>query len=789
MHETRPPKPSEVRESEPPPSRAAARAAARERLRDERARLRAGAPPTGIARGVHAVARGASRFPKTTILLWMALIVACVVGGGMAGTHEITDRDGVLGDSSRAQIAILDAGLDDRPTEAVLVQGKDRATIDRVAAQITEAVDRLDQVSEVASPLPSGGSVAPLRGRNGTDVLLQVSLRGSPVDASKTAAPVTAAVDRIREANPGIEIHQAGSGSVGDAIDEMVASDLRRAELLSVPLTLLILVLAFGAIVAASVPLILGITAVAGAMGAVGMLSQWVPAGESTGSLVVLIGLAVGVDYSLFYVRREREERRAGNGLAASLEASAASVGRAILVSGLTVMVALAGLLLTGVPEFRSMAIGTIVVVAIALLGSLTVLPAMLTLLGDRVEAGRLRLPGAKRRAARRTAAKPRTPRRGAWAVVATAVTNRPTLSLGIALLVLAALAFPATGMKLGDAGTASLPAGIPAIDASAAIERAFPGSPDQARLVVTGDGLDAAASERGLARLGDRAIALTEGAGGATVAVAQDGRTAVVDVPMPDHGTEATQSLVKRLRTEIQPQTATLVPGATSALIGGNAAETVDFNDNLSTTGPLVGAFVLGLAFLLLLAAFRSPRLALTVVALNLLSVGAAYGVMTAVFQNTWAEDLLGFTSSGTITTWLPLVSFVILFGLSMDYSILVLERIREARTQGSTPREAAAEGVAATAGTVTGAAIVMVAVFSIFATLRMLEMKQLGVGLASAILIDATIVRAIALPAAVTLLGERAFPMKAPFRRAERVCDDGAMANAGLIRSGADA
>ncbi|MDQ8044157.1 MAG: MMPL family transporter, partial [Patulibacter sp.] len=206
------------------------------------------------------------------------------------------------------------------------------------------------------------------------------------------------------------------------------------------------------------------------------------------------------------------------------------------------------------------------------------------------------------------------------------------------------------------------------------------------------------------------------------------------------------------------------------------------------SIIGSLVGGFVLGFAMLLLFLAFRSWRLALAVIGLNLMSVGAAYGVMTEVFQHTWAESTLGFTSNGSITTWLPLLAFVILFGLSMDYSILVLERIREAREAGRSPREAAAEGVAATASTVTSAAIVMVFVFAIFATLRLLEMKQLGVGLAAAILIDATIVRALALPAAVTLLGERAFPVKAPFRRGEAVCDDAAMARPALLAADLD-
>ena len=772
---------------------------------------------------MHGAARGASRFPKTTIALWVIAVLALVTAGGMAGTREITDRDDAIGDSGRAQVQVLDAGLADRPTEAVLVRTASAARTDRIAADLQRRLEAVATVEEIQSPLAAGGSIEALRTADRRGVLLQVTLRGEPGDAAAAAKPVSEVVARAVKEHRGATIVQAGEGSVEEAIDTMVADDLARAELISLPITLVILVLAFGALVAASVPLVLGITAVAGAMGAVGLLSHLVPSGESTGSLVVLIGLAVGVDYSLFYVRREREERRAGREQGAALEAAAASVGRAILVSGLTVMVALAGLFLTGVADFRSMAVGTIVVTAIAVIGSLTVLPAMLTLLGDRVEAGRLRWPGTARRArrARRMAlasslgsggagGSPSTSRRraaraqrphGLLGALLAKVAARPVPALLVAVVLLGGLTIPAAGMRLGDPSAASFPAGIPAIDASRAIDRSFPGSQGTAELVVTGRGLDARAAQTGLESLGARAMALTGGSGPSPVELARDGRTAVVAVPMPNRGSSVDKALVGRLRAEIAPLAVDLVPGAEALLVTGEAAESADFSATVKRAMPLVGAFVLGLAFLLLLATFRSPRLALTVVALNLLSVGAAYGVMVGVFQHTWAEGLLGFTSSGAIVTWLPLIAFVILFGLSMDYSILVLERIREARLAGRSPREAAAEGVAATAGTVTGAAVVMVAVFMIFATLRMLEMKQLGVGLAAAILIDATIVRAIALPAAVALLGERAFPLPGGSRgRAagavrestggrEAVCDDAAMANPGLIRQGADA
>jgi RND superfamily putative drug exporter len=572
-------------------------------------------------------------------------------------------------------------------------------------------------------------------------VLVQASLRGDPDTASDRVAGVQRAVAASRA--PGVTLQQAGPGSLDKTINDVVADDLKRAELISVPITLLILVLAFGALVAASVPLLLGLTSVAAAMGALGVVSQIAPLSDTTGSLVVLIGLAVGVDYSLFYIRREREERAAGRGAEAALEAAAATVGRAVLVSGITVIVALAGLLVTGMSVFASSALGTMLVVAISVIGSLTVLPAVLSLLGDRVNKGRIPLLGRRSR-------RPRKLR------LANLVTRRPAASLATAVALLAALA--AVGFQMKTANAGSLPSGEPVMRAQAAIEQAFPGAPESAQLVVSGRSL----SRGELRSLGARARSATGGRGAVAVDVARDRRTGLVSVPLPDQGADGGAAIVHSLRERAA------LPGAT-VLVTGAAARDADFTDRLNARLPLVIAFVLGLAMVLLLAAFRSVKLALAVIALNLLSVGATYGVLVAVFQHSWAEGLLGFESSGTIVSWLPLFAFVILFGLSMDYTVLVLERIREGRRAGLPAREAAARGVGATAGSVTSAAAVMVGVFAVFATLRLLDMKQLGVGLAAAVLLDATIVRAIALPAAVALLGDRGWRVRHARRRYE--------------------
>ncbi|MFA4927227.1 MAG: MMPL family transporter [Patulibacter sp.] len=738
-----------------------------------------------MAQAVRGAARLSTRRPKLTVLLWILLIVGCTAAGAATGTNALSDAEGGVGDSGRAEQRIADSGLRSPDVETVMLTSGDRATTAAAARATERELDALPDVETVQGPWDEAAGDA-LQRDDGRTVLVRATLREAPEGSADGVEPVLEAVDGLRAAHPDVEIHQVGPGSFQTAIDGIVSDDLLKAELISVPVTLLVLVIAFGALVAALVPLLLGVTAVAGALGALGVVSQIAPSDDTTASLVVLIGLAVGVDYSLFYVRRERELRRRSGGERMSpeqaLDVAAATVGRAILVSGVTVMLALAGLLVTGIAAFTSMALGTIVVVAIALLGSLTVLPAVLTLLGDRIDRGRVPLLGRRRerreRDARRAAANGRTatPVPGVWDRIATAVTGRPKVALVVAVVVLGGLAAPALGMKLADPGVGSLPADVPAVQAQKAIERAFPGAPASAALVVSGTDLGGDDQRRALAALGREAERITGGSGAVDVQVSDDARTALLAVAMPDQGTDAASAAVRELRDRLPALAERVGPDAT-VLVGGEAASSLDFVDALQRALPLVLGLVLGLAFVLLLVVFRSPALVATVVGLNLLSIGAAYGVMTAVFQSTWAESLLGFTSTGTIVSWLPLITFVILFGLSMDYSILVLERIREERLAGHGPRDAAARGVAATAGTVTSAAVVMVAVFSIFAMLRLVDMKMMGVGLAAAILLDATLVRAVALPAAVTLLGKRGFRVPSPAARPAVAWEDQAV------------
>ncbi len=697
------------------------------------------APSGRLARAVSAISGASARHPRTMVALWLVLIAGCIFAGASAGTRTLSDAGSGTGESARADAALSASHLKSPATESVLVSsGSAHATTGAVITLEARA-RRLPSVVSVQGPR----DVPALSRAGGRLQLVQVQLRGDPDDADQHVAPLERLVASVAASHPASTLREAGDGSGGHAINQVVDNDLSHAELVSLPITLIILIVAFGALVAAVVPLLLGLTSVAGAIGALGVLSHIAPEGQPTASVVVLIGLAVGVDYSLFYIRREREERRAGRDTHAALAAATASVGRAIVVAALTVMVGLAGLMFTGLGVFTSMALGAILVVALAAIGSVTVLPAVLALLGDRIDKGRL-WPRRRRRAGRI----------GAWQRIATAITARPRASLLVTVVLLGALAVPVLGMRTGDPGANDLPHDNTVLVAERAIDRAFPGSPTDAQLVVTGHDLQRPAAVRAMRGLGHRAEQVTQGNGSVTVDVAHDGSTAVVSVPFPDTGLAIQQRVVNTLRQTVD-RTLTL-PG-TKVLLTGDAAGNADFSGRLSTITPLVIAGVLGLAFVLLVVAFGSPALAASVIGLNLLSVGASFGILVEVFQHGVGQSLLGFTSDGAIIEWLPLFAFVLLFGLSMDYTVLILERVREERERGADARTAAVRTLGATAGAVTSAAAVMIAVFSIFATLGLLEFKQLGFGLAVAILLDATIVRAVALPAAVTLLGRR--------------------------------
>lgn len=684
------------------------------------------------------------------IAAWLLFVVGLTVAGGIVGTRTLEGNDANVGESARANDRLKAAGLDEPAVESLMISSGSPDLTRKVTADLRRNLERQRGIASVSNPYGPPRLIA----GEGRQALVRAKLRGDPEKAGRHAPRIEDAIaetlNRGRAAPAGpraAEVHAIGPASVDRAIDDAVGNDLRKAELFSIPLTLVILVLAFGALVAASVPLILGVTSVLAAMGGLGLISQLYPVADTSTSLIVLLGLAVGVDYSLFYIRREREERRRGSAPDAALAATAATVGRAIVIAGLTVVIGLSGLLITGLPVFMSMALGTMLVVLIAVIGSLTVLPATLALLGDRIDRGRL--PFLARLRGRGA------DRQGFWGGLAGLVTKRPAIALTAAGCLLASLAVPALEMKTGDPEI-SLPADSPIMIAQEKIEAAFPGSPDSAQVVISGHGLDDTATKERIRRISRQASEIAGTEDRSELRVSSDGGTAAFGVDLPAGDPNQSRTMIHRLRDRLGSEAKRTLSGADLMVTGGTAAAT-DFADRLGGTTPVVVGVVLLLALMLVFATFRSIPLAIGVVGLNLASIGATCGITTAVFQQEWAEGFLDFTSSGTIVSWVPLFAFVILFGLSMDYTILVLERIREYRGSGLSPRDATRRGIGRTAGAITSAAAVMVAVFSIFAVLPMIEMKMLGVALSVGILLDATLVRGIALPAMVASLGDR--------------------------------
>ncbi len=688
------------------------------------------------------------------VAAWLVLVAAAVFGGGMAGTRMLTDGEAGAGQSGRADRALERAAFPADLTERVLIRAADGgrlapADVDAAVGALRAAFAGVPAVAAVGDVVPSAdGRAAMLPVALDTDGA--TGLAAEELGAERVAS-VLAATAGVAAARPGLVIGQVGDASVARAVDGQVSDDFARAELLSLPVTLGILLLAFGALLAAGVPLLLAVSAVGGALGLTALVSHVVPVSEAVSSVVLLIGMAVGVDYSLFYVRRTREERAAGADPRRALEIAAATSGRAVVVSGLAVVVAMAGLLLSGNAVFSSMAVGTILVVAVAVAGSLTVLPAVLSLLGDRIDRPRIPL-------LHRLSRPGRAPR--LWPAVMRVVLARPRASLALAAAALALLALPALGMRLGQTGSDSLPRSIPALVTYDALTEAFPQAGFAHTVVVWSDApLDRGALDRAAARLVRDAGATGAFAdlGDATPRIATDARAAVIDLPYEGDFTapEAERSL-DLLRDDLAPRLAAALPGAEVG-VTGMAAGGRDFTEVMRGRLPLVIGFVLAVTLLVLVAAFRSLVVAVTAVLLNLLSVGAAYGLLVLVFQHGFGAGLIGAPETGYVVDWLPLFLFVVLFGLSMDYHVFVVSRIREAHDAGAPTRLAVACGVTASAGVVTSAAVVMVGVFSIFATLSLLEFKQLGVGLAAAILIDATVVRAVLLPAAMTVLGHR--------------------------------
>ena len=670
---------------------------------------------------------------------WLAFVVVAFALGGAVGTKQLDSTTGP-GESGRMQ-KILDAGFEQPAGESILVESATARVGDPAfAAAVSDVLARVGKVGVVEN-LHRGAVAA-----DGRALLVEFQIKGDKTKAADRIQPVLDAVTAAQRAHPGFVIGEFGDASAEHGVNGAYNKDLGQAGTLSLPVTLAILMLTFGAIVAAGIPLLLALTAVFATFGLIAIPSHLIPVAMEAQAMVLLIGLAVGVDYSMFYLKRERQERAAGRSPEAALEAAAATSGRSVLISGLTVMTAMAGMFLTGNATFTSLALATIVVVAVAVLGSLTVLPAVLSRLGDKVD--RLRVPFARRRARRDEGRM--------WRAIVDRVLRRPALSAAAAAALLLALAAPALQLHLAATGTESFPRSLAVIQTYDRMQKAFPGSALPAEVVVKAPSVRTPEMREAIAQLERRALASGQAFDPIVVASNKQGTVADITVPIAGNGTDAASNAAfQLLRDTIVPETVGAVPGSEAGVTGLTAAWKDQAAELKSNLPPVVG-FVLVLAFALMLLAFRSVVVAAKAIVLNLLSVAAAYGVLVLVFQHGIADGLLGVQSANGIEAVVPLLLFVILFGLSMDYHVFIISRIRETFDRGATMDDAVRHGIRSTAGVVTSAAIVMVCVFSVFATLSVPFFQQFGVGLAAAILIDATIVRAVLLPATMKLLGE---------------------------------
>ncbi len=677
---------------------------------------------------------------KTATFGWLALVLVAF-GLGMAGMKSIDENAPGPGESGRMD-TILEAGFKQPAGESVLIQSRSvRAGDPRFTTAVADVVAGVSKVAAVQHVRK--GEIS----KDGHAALVQFDIRGDKDKAVDKIEPVVKKVAALQRTHRGFVIGEFGDASSQKEVETAFGKDLAKAGSLSLPITLIILVLTFGTLVAAGIPLLLALTAVFATFGLIALTSKLVPVAMAAPAMVLLIGLAVGVDYSMFYLRRERQERAAGRSERAALEAAAATSGRSVLISGFTVIVAMAGMFLTGDATFASLGLATILVVAVAVLGSLTVLPALLSRLGDNVD--RLRVPLVGR--LRRDDGEGRI-----WGAIVDRVLRRPALSAVLAAGLLLALAAPALQLHLAAQGTESFPKSLEVIKTYDRMQQAFPGTALPANVVVKAPSVRAPAVQAAIGRLEQRAVASGRAFEPITVDVNKDATVANITIPIAGNGTDAASKASFRvLRESIVPATVGAVPD-TEAGVTGQTAKWQDESGALKSSLLPVVAFVLLFAFVLMLVAFRSIVVAVKAILLNLLSVAAAYGVLVLVFQHGVGKGLLGVSSADGIETVVPLLLFVILFGLSMDYHVFIISRIREAFDRGATMDEAVAQGIKSTAGVVTSAAIVMVSVFAIFGTLSMPFFKQFGVGLAAAILLDATIVRAVLLPATMKLLGE---------------------------------
>ncbi|MEU3838744.1 MMPL family transporter [Streptomyces sp. NPDC028635] len=700
------------------------------------------------------MARWSAAHPWRGIVGWFVFVVLCLGVGLSVGTTAATTEDFRIGEAGRGEAIAAEGGLQQRPVEHVLITPKpgtgklDIAAADSAAADVTARMRKLPEVLSVADPVHSVG---------GTAVRVSVTMKGPELEGRKHVDPLIEQTAAVQKAHPGLRVEETGSPSISKGVDKLRGDDLSRTEVVALPVTLITLLLVFSSVAMALVPLLLALSSIVAAVGLSMVASHVFPdAGVGT-NVILLIGLAVGVDYTLFYLKREREERARADGRLSPrtvVELAAATSGRAVVLSGLAVAVSSATLYLADDVIFSSIATGAIVVTLVAVVSSLTVLPAVLAALGLRAERR------AERRAARGIAPKKRKAHRTGpgrlTAAVLRPVARHPVATLTVTVVGLLALAAPLLSLKLTDMGRETHSRSIVAMQVYDRLNAAYPELKSMHQVVVRADADRAPQVKAALRDLASDVQEDPRLSGTSQLTTSPDKRISMLQLQVPYYvSSDEAQSSLKDIRGTYVPKTVGRVPGAETA-VTGDVARYTDYPTHQEQKLPLIIGALLLVTFAMTVHAFRSVVLGLVGIVLNLLSAAASLGVLVMVFQHTWAEGLLDFQSTGSIGSRVPLFLFVILFGLSMDYQVFVISRIREAALRGVPTRRAVIEGIGSSAGVVTSAAAVMVTVFASFAALHLIEMKQIGFSLAVAVLLDAFVIRMLVLPSLTLLLGE---------------------------------
>jgi putative drug exporter of the RND superfamily len=694
------------------------------------------------------LAAAAARHPWRAIGAWIAVLVLGLVAiiSLLPGSLE-TEGEPTNNPESQQALDARDRAFPPEPGEVVtdvVVVRSDRYTVNspEFSSFVRALVSRSDipALSNAQTYLDDGARSLVSEDRHATIVQIGLEDDGETED-------VIEAVERADE-SPAFAVAVTGEETLDHDFNLLSQEDLENGELkFGLPAAVIILLLVFGAVVAGLVPLMMAIVSILVALGLTALLAQQFELSVFVVNMLTGMGLALGTDYSLFVVSRYREERGGGRDKYAAIEASGATASRAVLFSGTVFVIAMFGMLLVPNSIMRSLAVGAILVGIVSVVAALTLLPAVLGLLGDRVNALRIPIIGAR-------SVEQSNPEGRFWSAIVQRVLRRPALSLALTAGVLIALAAPIFGLHVGTSGVSSLPDRFASKQGFVALERDFPQATTDPVEIVVPSGASREDVVGALAQLRS-ALAADPRFGGGEIRRSGDGDAAVLEVPVQGDpsGSDAVDA-VRELRSEVVPST--FEGTGADALVGGRTSEDIDYFDSVIDPAPFVIALVLLLTFLLLTVVFRSVVVAGTAVVLNLLSVGAAYGLLVLVFQEGVGADLLGFQTTDTIEAWVPLFLFSVLFGLSMDYQVFLLSRIRERYDETGDTTDAVSFGVGSTARIITGAALIIVAVFIGFARGDLIMFQQMGFGVAVALLIDATIIRSVLLPAAMKLLGK---------------------------------